>query len=460
MTQRTRRYLPLVCPLESRRLLSFTVSDAPGQTGVDLVGPDASQGGDGIQDLGLQLSGIHAGWTVDRILVTPEGGAAVGSFAWQTQPNSNGNNVPGLGEYGYSMAEFVASSGTTGDLYINPQVQSVAPAAGTGSPISLGGSTGPLVGLQNGDWLTVTVNYQNTTITDSDTFQVEHLRSAALPVAAIATPPAATAGGMTVTDHGQDDPTGHPGMVHLTVTAPRGATFNPADFTGGGQGSSTSGGLVFTLSDQAGLEWDSLLSEVSHNHLDTIYKNSKTVELYFPPLRTEAPSNGASATLTFQATIPGNPAVFVKTFKPAGSGYNLGLLYSAQAGTATASTEAELDAYLGNSNPMGTVYLSTTVPNQTIVVNQPLQITHSVTIIGQGVTILFDQNQPGGNTAPWPATATGAIYVNFPPGTVRHIQVTLAGFTIRFAGRRSGATPRARCRRSGTLRTARGSATR
>ena len=42
-----------------------------------------------------------------------------------------------------------------------------------------------------------------------------------------------------------------------------------------------------------------------------------------------------------------------------------------------------------------------------------MQITRSVTIIGQGATILFDQDA-GGNPTPWPWTATGAIYVNFP----------------------------------------------
>ena len=48
--------------------------------------------------------------------------------------------------------------------------------------------------------------------------------------------------------------------------------------------------------------------------------------------------------------------------------------------------------------------------NTTIVITQPLEITHSVQIIGNNATLLFDQ----GNTAAWPATASGAIYVDTP----------------------------------------------
>ena len=55
-----------------------------------------------------------------------------------------------------------------------------------------------------------------------------------------------------------------------------------------------------------------------------------------------------------------------------------------------------------------------------------------MTIFGQGDTILFDQDHAGGDTSAWPSTATGAIYVNFPPGTVKHTQVVLQNFTIKF----------------------------
>ena len=57
---------------------------------------------------------------------------------------------------------------------------------------------------------------------------------------------------------------------------------------------------------------------------------------------------------------------------------------------------------------------------------QPLEITHSVAIIGNNSTLLFQQ----GSTAAWPASASGAIYVNAPAYT--NIQLELSGFTIKF----------------------------
>ncbi len=64
--------------------------------------------------------------------------------------------------------------------------------------------------------------------------------------------------------------------------------------------------------------------------------------------------------------------------------------------------------------------------NQTIVITQPLEITHSVTIVGNNATLYFQQ----GNTAAWPADASGAIYVDDPGYT--NIQVDLEDFTIKF----------------------------
>ena len=64
--------------------------------------------------------------------------------------------------------------------------------------------------------------------------------------------------------------------------------------------------------------------------------------------------------------------------------------------------------------------------NTTIVITQPLEITHSVQIIGNNATLLFDQ----GDTAAWPATASGAIYVDTP--FYDNIQLDLEDFTIKF----------------------------
>ena len=300
MHEKRRRRVPVVTGLESRQLLSFSVTSL-GQDGHDLVGPDASQGPDGIQDLDLQLSGllVSSSNPVDRILITPQGGVSQGSFAWQTQPTP-GNNVAGLGEYGYSMAEFFYTSSTAGHLYINPQVKRVAPPAGAGS---LGGSTGSLVQLQKWNRLTVNVYYQNTTHTDSYTFQVRKLTSATDPMPAVTTT-AVISNGMTITDHGQDGlgNSFQAGYVHLTVTAPSSVTFNSGDFGG----FNTQNGLVFTLSDQSGLEWDSLSPELSHNHLDTTYTNSTTADIYFPPLRLRPPSTEHPRCLPSRRPFRGN----------------------------------------------------------------------------------------------------------------------------------------------------------
>jgi hypothetical protein len=422
--RRRRRLVPLVRHLESRRLLSFSVTDSPGQHGVDLVGPDAAQGSDGIQDLDLALSGLQTQYAVDHILVTSSGGTSQGGLAWQTAPDTGG----------YSLAEFFrpAPQSSTGDLFINPQLRCVAPPAGTGTPVSLGGSTGSLVRLRNGNPLTVTVYYQNTSLTDSCTFTVRNLTSPTLSMPRPTVTGIVTTGGMTVTDLGQDS-SAHPwetGYVHLVVTAPSGVTFNRGDFI---QDASTSTGLVFSLIDQAGLEWDSLHAELSHNHLDAYLEGSgptgTTVDLYFPPLRPETPVSGSAATMTFQATIPGRSSIYVAQFAPHGGGYDLAAMYSTPSTTGTVNTVQDLIDFLGDADPRGTITLSTSFPNRTIVLSQPLKITHSVTIIGQGDTILFDQDADG-TVTDWPSSASGAIYVDAAPNS--HTRISLSDLTIRF----------------------------
>src|SRR5262249_25900640 len=126
--RRGRRFRPRITLLESRRLLSVTAT-CVGQDGYDLVGPDASQGGDGIQDLQLQLSGLSG--TVSQIVMDAPGG-----FGWATEPDPTG---AALAEY------FPSSTAGQGDLYINPQIRSDVSVSG--GPLPLGGSTGSLIQL-------------------------------------------------------------------------------------------------------------------------------------------------------------------------------------------------------------------------------------------------------------------------------------------------------------------------
>ena len=85
---RRRRYFPQITHLEARSLLAAVVT-CLGQDGHDLVGPDASQGSDGIQDLHLQLSGLAA--AVSQIVVQAPGG-----FEWATEPDPDRGRAGGV----------------------------------------------------------------------------------------------------------------------------------------------------------------------------------------------------------------------------------------------------------------------------------------------------------------------------------------------------------------------------
>jgi hypothetical protein len=396
-----RRFVPQFTLLETRRLLSADVT-CIGQDGQDLVGPDASQGPDGIQDLDLQISNLTA--AVGQIVVQAPGG-----FEWATEPNPTG---AALAEY------FPSSTAGQGDLYINPEVKSNLAAAGGTLP--LGGSTGSLIQLSNGVPLTVTIDYQGQVSPDIVNVDVSNLVSATDSMPLINTP-GNVVGTFQVTSDGQDGtgPYYAQGFVHLVVTAPSGITFN----------STTVGQVTWGLSDQAGLEWDSSNATLGHNHIyATLRQNTNNVvDLYFPPARDEAPAGGSTGpTMLLQVGLPGDSNVYAAPFT--GAAWNLSALTNAfdsqPAPSPAPTTEAQLRADLMSVDPE---YDTIDLPaNTTIVITQPLEITHSVKIVGNNATLLFDQ----GNTAAWPSTASGAIYVDAPAYT--NIQLTLDNFTIQF----------------------------
>ena len=385
--------------LEARSLLAVVTS--LGQDGHDVVGPDASQGPDGIQDLNLQLSGLAA--TVSQIVVqAPDG------FEWATEPDAAGA----------ALAEFFPSATSgQGDLYINPQVKSDLATAGTKLP--LGGSTGSLIQLANGVNLTVTINYQGQTSPDVETVLVSGLTSATYPMPAVSTP-GNVVGTFQVTDDGQDG-TGQnyeKGFVHLVVTAPSGVVFDNATF----------GQVLWQLSDPVGISWDSTTNTLGHNHVyASLQANTDNiVELYFPPVRDEAPIGGSTtSTMLLQVSIPNNNNVYATPF--VGAEWNLSAMtqpLNSQAAPAPPLTEDELRSDLMSEGPeYDTIELPT---NTTILITQPLEITHSVQIIGNNATLLFEQ----GDTAAWPASASGAIYVETP--FYNNIQLDLDDFTIKF----------------------------
>jgi hypothetical protein len=165
---RKRRYYPAITFLERRSLLASVT--CLGQDGVDLVGPDASQGPDGLQDLHLRLTGLTD--TVGQIVIEAPGG-----FQWATAPDPSG---AALAEY------FPSTSAGTGDLYLSPRIRSDLPPAGGTLP--LGGSTGSLISLGNGVVLAVAIAYQNGPNTARVSAQVSGLASPTLPMPAVAVP--------------------------------------------------------------------------------------------------------------------------------------------------------------------------------------------------------------------------------------------------------------------------------
>jgi hypothetical protein len=396
---RRSRFLPQITQLESRLTPSVTITSL-GQDGHDLVGPNASPGTDGIQDLHLQLSGLSG--PVSQITVTAPGG-----FQWQTAPD----------QIGAALAEYFpeATSGQ-GDLFINPQVQSDQPPRGGTLP--LGGSTGSLIQLANGTTLSLSISYQGQSSPQSATVVVNNLISATDPMPAIPTP-ANVVGTFSVAVDGQDG-TGvsyEQGYVHLVVTAPAGITFSASTFNQ----------VFWGISDQAGIIWDSTVASEGHDHVYASLRagSDNVVDLYFPPLRDEAPPSSSTApTMLLQVSIPGDNSAYATPFM--GAAWNLSEITvspSAQSPPSPPSTEAALRADLMSTSPE---YDTISLPaNQTIVITQPLEITHSVKIIGNQATLLFQQ----GNTPAWPASASGAIYVS--QNVYGNIQLELDNFTIK-----------------------------
>jgi len=398
---RRRRFFPELTSLEPRSLLTAVVT-CLGQDGHDLVGPDASQGPDGIQDLHFQLSGLAG--AVNQIVVQGPPG-----FEWATEPDPTG---AALAEY------FPGSTPGQGDLYLNPQVKSDLPSSGMALP--LGGSTGNLIQLANGMLLTFNIDYQGQTSPDTATVNVSNLVSATDPM-----PPLGTPGNIVssfrVTDDGQDG-SGQPyeqGFVHLAVAAPEGVAFDNSTFSQ----------VLWQLSDPAGLAWDSTVASLGHNHVYATLRPDTTnvVDIYFPPARDEAPESGSTTpTMLLQVSIPNDSNVYVTPFM--GADWNLSALTAPFDGAAAPipapTTEDQLRGDLMSVSPE---YDTIDLPaNTTITITQPLEITHSVTIVGNNATLFFQQ----GDTAPWPATASGAIYVDAP--AYHNIQLKLDDLTIKF----------------------------
>jgi hypothetical protein len=159
---RRRNYRPTLVRLESRRLLTVTVT-WDGQDGVDLVGLDAAVGPDGMQDIHLHLTALTGDTPLSILVQGPPG------FEWAHGPNLTG---AANAEFFFPPNQPVDRS--QGDLYLNPTIRSNLDQ--NGNP--LGSSTGALVTLQNNAQLNLTVTYQRpdgSTYTDSGSVSVSNL---------------------------------------------------------------------------------------------------------------------------------------------------------------------------------------------------------------------------------------------------------------------------------------------
>lgn len=357
-----------------------------GQDGVDLVGPDASAGPDGVQDVHLHLAGLSGG-AIGSITVRGPSG-----FEW-----ASGSNPDGA-----ANAEFFPSAdGTQGDLYLNPVVRSNLDAGGN----PLGGSTGATVTLAAASTLGLTVAYQGGT-TAAGTVAIAGLASPPKAMAEPGTPANVVLNDVAVTALGQDG-TAAQGDVHLKVTGLAGRAIASA-----------------TLNDGAGSSWSQGDTSGLHTLSVSEAKDRQSADLYFAPTRNETTGGNMTLRLTFAAD-PLGAVQHVTQF--AGGAWQPSLLATPLNGKSVSgvSTQAALVAALSSSGA-GEVDTINLAPGATIVLTAPLRITHSTRIVGNGASLVFTQ----GN-APWPATAPGAIYVANPG--VSDIAVDLENFTVRFA---------------------------
>ena len=280
--------------LEDRRLLTATVI-CLGQDGQDLVGPDASQGPDGIQDLHLQLSNLSG--AVASIAIQAPGG-----FEWATEPDPTGA----------ALAEYFASStaGPGGPLHQPGGQERPAPAGRHAAARGLDGQLDPTDQRRAAD-------------RDDRLSGPEHARRRDR---------AGLEPGLRHRSHARD---ARPGECHRHVPGHRRRPGRHRPVLRAGvrapgrdraerrhvrqqRRSARSPGVSATWRDS---HWDSTNATLGHNHIyATLRSNSSNVvDLYFPPARDEAPPSGSSApTMLLQVGLPGSSQVYATRVRGCG----------------------------------------------------------------------------------------------------------------------------------------------
>ena len=337
---------------------------------------------------------------------------------------------------GNSTTDFVlrsvnsADSSENGDIYLNPVVASIA------DPARLA-----LLSIGAGDVLTFNITYSlngiNTTAACSSA-PIVLPTGGQWPLTAVITAApqsAVSTSGVTVTDAGQVTSGNLLGYVQLVVTAPN------LDLTQ----------AQMELSDLAGINWttytgpNDIRSVLKAGNFDTTdgyqhltgltyTNNNHTAQIYFPPERDELATPGVTA-MTLRVTLPGTAGYqpiptsqiqYVTTFQPAfhWDASKLAAPFLATTATSvTVSSEAQLLNALALNSGIDTITLGAS-----IIVHQPIAITHSVQISGANASIYLQFNQDNG--VAWPYSP-GVIYENV-SGQFNNIRLSLSNFKIQF----------------------------
>ena len=182
---------------------------------------------------------------------------------------------------------------------------------------------------------------------------------------------------------------GYPGWVHLSVTGLAGRAITAA-----------------TVSDQMGATWN---DPDPSGHFTLIVNDptgSSSADLYFPPVRNETVSVAGVSTatdMTLRLTFSGDPNQYVTQF--AGGPWNPALV--AKSSTAIPKRSRPQPRLMSalEWTTGSTEYDTITLPaNASWTLTQPLEINHSVEIMGQNATLTFAAN--------WAPTGPGAIYLD------------------------------------------------
>ena len=113
--------------------------------------------------------------------------------------------------------------------------------------------------------------------------------------------------------------------------------------------------MLWQLSDPVGISWDSTTNTLEHNHIyATLRANTDNiVDIYFPPVRDEAPAGGSTTpTMLLQVSIPDDNNVYATPFM--GADWNLSAMtqpLNSQPAPAPPTTEAELRSDLMSDKP-------------------------------------------------------------------------------------------------------------